>query len=306
MELTGPEVYDLFPSAHRLARRFKGWEVELCGIVNAKSGRCPEDCAFCAQSAHHRTDAPVYGLQDVDALTAAARESTGHRANRFGIVTSGTCISEGAELDTVCEAVRRIAADGGVSPCASLGILSGAALSRARDAGLTRLPPQPRNRPHLLPRDLHHPRLRRGRRHRRRRQTARPHTCSGGIFGLGESRAQRVEMAMTLRELGVDSVPLNFLVPVNGTRLEDRPPLDPLEAFRSSPSSASPPARDDQGLRRARPQPRRHGDWIFYAGADGMMVGISSPRRAVLPPLDLADGPGAGLRPRGRGAAEIP
>ncbi|MBI5445700.1 MAG: radical SAM protein, partial [Deltaproteobacteria bacterium] len=136
MELEGGTIYDLLPSAHRVARRFKGWEAELCGIVNAKSGRCPEDCAFCAQSAHHATDAPVYDLRDAGDLVSAAREGAGLCANRFGIVTSGTGVGEGPELDRICEAVARIAAEGRVSPCASLGIVSEGVLQRLQAAGL--------------------------------------------------------------------------------------------------------------------------------------------------------------------------
>jgi biotin synthase len=307
MELTGAEVYDLFPSANRLARRFKGWEVELCGIVNAKSGRCPEDCAFCAQSAHHCTDAPVYGLQDAQALTEAARESTGHRANRFGIVTSGTSLSEGGELDTVCEAVRRIAADGGAWPCASLGILSESALARLQGAGLT---------------GYHH-----------NLETARSffpeicsthdyeedvatvaaakrlglYACSGGIFGVGESRAQRVEMAMTLRDLGVDSVPVNFLVPVKGTRLEDRPPLDPLESLQivAVYRFCLPRAT----IKVCAGRDRNLGDmasWIFYAGADGMMVGNYLTTAGRTPAADLAMVRALGFVPVAEGRRRIP
>ncbi|MHB8764839.1 MAG: biotin synthase BioB [Deferrisomatales bacterium] len=298
MELGEREAYDLFPSAHRLARHFKGWEAELCGIVNAKSGRCPEDCAFCAQSAHHATEAPVYDLRCGDDLVAAAREGGRICANRFGIVTSGTGIEEGPELDRVCEAVAAIAAEGAVSPCASLGILSAGALRRLREAGLG---------------GYHH-----------NLETARSYfpqvctthdyeddvatvraakelglmTCSGGIFGLGESPAQRVEMAVTLRDLGVDSVPLNFLVPVAGTRLEAQPPLPPLECLKIVAVYRLLLPRAT--LKVCAGRDRNLGDlasWIFYAGANGMMVGDYLTTAGRAPAVDLAMLGHLGFRP---------
>lgn len=295
----GPaEVYDILPSAHRLARRFKGYDAELCGIVNAKSGRCAENCAFCAQSAHHRTDVAVYGLKTADEMVAAARASACDKADRFGIVTSGTCVSDPKEFEEIVEAVRRIRAEGGILPCASLGILPEQSLARLKAAGMTRYHHNLETSRSFFPNicsthdyddDV---------------QTVAAarrvglEVCSGGIFGLGETPAQRVEMAMTLRELGVDSVPLNFLVPVPGTPLENRPPLPPLETlltvalyrFLLPRATIKVCAGRDRNL----------GDlasWIFFAGANGMMVGnyLTTAGRSV--ELDLAMLRALGYRP---------
>ncbi|MBI5443939.1 MAG: biotin synthase BioB [Deltaproteobacteria bacterium] len=282
------EVYELFPSAHRLARANKGWEVELCGIANAKSGRCPEDCAFCAQSAHHCTNAPAYDLRPTADLLDQARQAVGIRANRFGIITSGTGIEEGWELDRICETVAGMAAEGKVSPCASLGILSEATLSRLKAAGL----------------QGYHHNLETARSFFPRICTTHDYeddvatvaaakrlglmTCSGGIFGLGESPAQRVELAFTLRDLNVDSVPLNFLVPVAGTPMESMPPLEPLEClkivavFRFVLPKAT--------IKVCAGRDRNLGDlasWIFYAGASGMMIGNYLTTAGREPSLDL-------------------
>ena len=307
MSLSDGQVYDLFPPAHRLARRFKGWEAELCGIVNAKSGRCPEDCAFCAQSAHHRTDAPAYDLRDTEALICAAGEGADVCANRFGIVTSGTRVSDGPELDRLCRAVEAIAAEGRVSPCASLGILSEGALRRLRDAGLQ---------------GYHH-----------NLETARsffPHictthdydedvaavaaakrlglmTCSGGVFGMGESPAQRVEMALTLRELDVDSVPINFLVPVPGTRLEGMAPLPPLECLKIVAVYRFLLPRAT--IKVCAGRDRNLGDlasWIFYAGANGMMVGNYLTTAGREPEQDLAMLRSLGFTPISENGARVP
>jgi biotin synthase len=307
MSLTDGQIYDLFPSAHRLARRYKGWEAELCGIVNAKSGRCPENCAFCAQSAHHRTGAPVYGLQDEKALVRAAGEGADVCANRFGIVTSGTRIAEGPELDRICRAVETIAAEGRVSPCASLGILSEEALRRLRDAGLQ---------------GYHH-----------NLETARSFfpnictthdyeddvatvavakrlglmTCSGGVFGMGESPAQRVEMALTLRDLDVGSVPINFLVPMPGTRLEGQAPLPPLECLKIVAAYRFLLPRAT--IKVCAGRDRNLGDlasWIFYAGANGMMVGNYLTTAGREPEKDLVMLRSLGFTPIAEDGARAP
>lgn len=288
MELDGPEVYDLFPSANRIARHHKGREVELCGIVNAKSGRCPEDCAFCSQSVKHSTDAPVYDLKEVDEMAALARESAGQGADRFGIVTSGTRIREGRELDDICNAVRAIAGDDQLEPCASLGILPREALEKLKEAGLNRYHHNLETSRSFFPSICTTHDYEDDVATVRAAHAAGLQVCSGGIFGLGESRAQRVEMAQTLRELGVDSVPVNFLVPVAGTRMEDREPIPPLEAlqiiavyrFMLPGATIKVCAGRDKNL----------GDmasWIFYAGANGMMVGNYLTTAGRTPELDL-------------------
>jgi biotin synthase len=288
MALDKSGLYELFASANRIARHFKGWEVELCGIINAKSGRCAEDCAFCSQSIHHETDAPVYSLKDSVELARAALSSKEDGADRFGIVTSGTRIKDGEELETICNAVRTIAACEGITPCASLGILPETSLLKLKEAGLT---------------GYHH-----------NLETARSffpnvctthdyeddvatvrtakrlgfNTCSGGIFGIGESPAQRVEMALTLRELDIDSVPINFLVPVKGTRLEDRVPLSPLESLRVIAVYRF--LLPTKTIRICAGRDRNLGDmasWIFYAGASAMMVGDYLTTAGRTPEIDL-------------------
>ncbi len=306
ININGPHLFDLFASANRVARHYKGYEVELCGIINAKSGRCAEDCAFCAQSGHHKTDAPVYDLCRTDEIVCASRDAAGISANRFGIVTSGTAINEGAELNRLCEAIGEIAAENKVSPCASLGILSAEALGKLWDAGL---------------RGYHH-----------NLETARSFfpqvctthdydddvatvaaaqklgfmTCSGGIFGIGESRAQRVEMALTLRELKVESVPVNYLVPVAGTRLGEMLPLPPMEClqilavYRFLLPSAT--------IKVCAGRDRNLGDlasWIFYAGANGMMVGHYLTTAGRDPESDLTMVRDLGFRPVAEGTGEL-
>lgn len=288
IELEGENAYDLFPSANRIARHIKGFDVELCGIVNAKSGRCPEDCAFCAQSSCHHTDAPVYGLMETEKMFSSAMDAAGICADRFGIVTSGTAVNDPAELGRICDTVKMIKESGRIEPCASLGMLGKEELSRLKEAGIDR---------------YHHnlevarsffPSICTTHDYEDDVNTVREavrlglKVCSGGIFGVGESRAQRVELAQTLRELKVESVPVNYLVPVPGTALEDAKPLSPLESlkivavFRFMMPRAT--------IKVCAGRDRNLGDmasWIFYAGANAMMIGNYLTTAGRTPELDL-------------------
>src|SRR5512146_2508914 len=119
----GAELFFLFAEANRIKEHFVGRRVYLCSIINAKSGRCPENCAFCAQSAHHRTDAPVYPLVDEERMVACAREAEANGSSCYGIITSGTTINRGEELERILRAVQRIRQETGITPSCSLGII---------------------------------------------------------------------------------------------------------------------------------------------------------------------------------------
>src|SRR6185369_9201772 len=114
--VTGSDRYLLFAEAARIRDHFVGTAVHLCSIINAKSGRCAENCAFCAQSAHHDTGAPVYPLVDEDEIVRCAALAEQNGAGCYGIVTSGTSINKNEELDSVCRAVARIKSETGISP----------------------------------------------------------------------------------------------------------------------------------------------------------------------------------------------
>ncbi|MCM8813373.1 MAG: biotin synthase BioB [Candidatus Omnitrophica bacterium] len=209
-----------------------GEQIELCTIYNAKSGRCSEDCAFCAQSAHHQATVPAYPLRSAAELIDAARQAKSYGAARFGIVTSGNRLSS-EELGCLCAAVRRIVAEVGISVCCSLGALEETALRQLRQAGARRY------HHNLETSARFYPQIVSTHRYEERRETVRAakaagfEICSGGIIGLGETWDDRRDLAQTLKELAVDSVPLNILVPLAGIRLEHQPPLSAVEAIRA-------------------------------------------------------------------------
>lgn len=244
-----------------------------CGILNAKSGRCPENCAFCAQSAHHETGAPVYPFVSLDVILQKAAEAAKHGTKRFSLVVSGTMLGE-ADVEPLCRAVERIIEETGMSVCGSLGILTQERATCYREAGMTRyhhnLETARSFFPHICTthsydRDVESLHIAR---------SAGMEVCSGGIIGLGESLEQRAELAWTLAEIGVDSIPLNFLNAIPGTRLEHMPRLAPEVALRTiALFRILHPGRD---ILIAGGRAHVLGDWqswLYAAGANGMMTG---------------------------------
>lgn len=277
----------LFVEAARIRDYFVGSTVHLCSIINAKSGRCPENCAFCAQSAHHQTGVEVYPLVDEDEIVRCATLAEKNGAGCYGIVTSGTRISQGEELDRVCRAVGRIKSETGISPSCSLGIMDQATAIRLRDAGMETYHHNLETSRSFFPQICTTHDYEDDVATIRAAKNVGLKVCAGGIFGLGESFAQRIEMALTLRELDVDKVPLNFLNPVAGTRLEAANNLTPLEClsiiavyrFLLPGKRLSICGGREKNLRELQ-------SWMFMAGANGTMTGnyLTTPGR--LPELD--------------------
>ncbi len=285
--VTGSDRYLLFAEASRIRERFVGNVVHLCSIINAKSGRCAENCAFCAQSAHHDTGVPVYALVDEDEIVRSAALAEENGAGCYGIVTSGTRINKGEELDKVCKAIGRIKAETSISPSCSLGILDDETALRLKNAGMETYHHNLETARSFFPQICTTHDYEDDVATIRAAKKVGLRVCCGGIFGLGESFAQRIEMALTLRELEVDSIPLNFLNPVAGTRLEHADNLTPLESltiiavyrFLLPGTRLSVCGGREKNLRELQ-------SWMFLAGADGTMTGnyLTTPGRP--PELD--------------------
>ncbi|MBW2038335.1 MAG: biotin synthase BioB [Deltaproteobacteria bacterium] len=263
----------LLYGACRIRGHFKGNGVKLCAIVNAKSGRCPEDCAFCAQSAHHKTQIEVYPLMDPRQILQKAQEAEHMGARRFSVVTSGKSPG-GGEMGKVVQALRLMREETGLVLCASLGIITQQAAHQLKEAGLRCYHHNLETASsfflkicttHGYEEDLDTLRW---------AKEAGLEVCSGGILGLGESAEQRLDLAFTLQEIGVDSVALNFLHPIPGTPLEGTKPLPPLEILKSvALFRFILPDKDiricggrEFGLCDLHPL-------VFWAGANGIMIG---------------------------------
>ena len=216
---TQEEIVMLMAHATVLRNLFKGRQIDLCSVVNAKSGRCTEDCIFCAQSAHHKTDVKTYPLLDAGELVRSAHEAHQSGANRFGLVTSGKGITSTEELDTVSEALEEISQKTDLTPCASLGVLSDEQIRALCAAGLKRYHHNLETAESFFPEICSTHSYQERVKTVRAAQEAGLEVCSGALFGLGETEDQRIELAFALKELNVDSIPLNFLNPVPGTPL---------------------------------------------------------------------------------------
>ena len=263
----------LFHGACRIRDHYNGHGIKLCAIVNAKSGRCPEDCAFCAQSAHHKTQIEAYPLMEPRQILHKAREVEAMGARRFSIVTSGKALTE-KELEKVVQALRLMKEETGLALCASLGMMAQRTAQQLKEAGLSRYHHNLETAPSFFPSICTTHRYEDDLNTLRSAQEAGLEICSGGIFGLGESAQQRLELAFTLREMAVDSVALNFLNPIPGTPLARSNGLTPLEILKSAAIFRFIlPERDiricggrEVGLRDLHPL-------IFWAGANGIMIG---------------------------------
>lgn len=218
-------------AAFEIRRRYFGRDVHLHVIENAKSGQCTEDCAYCSQSAVATTEIPEYPLETPSSIIEGARRAKTCGAVRYCIVASGRGPAE-KELDRICEAVSGIKAGTDIQICTSLGLLTEAQAVRLKAAGV----------------DRYNHNLEAARGHYgsictahtyedrvttiRRVKAAGMEVCCGGLIGMGETEEDRVDLALALRELKVDSIPVNFLDPRPGTPLEGRARLAPAECLR--------------------------------------------------------------------------
>jgi len=225
-----PGVMELMAAANRLRVDNTGREISLCAIINARSGRCTEDCAFCAQSVHYDTGAPEYPLLSKEKIGAAAKRARDDGAIRFSIVTSGLALT-GEEIDSVAESVAVIC-ELGLRACASVGVIDGRGLEKLKDAGLTRYHHNLETAPSFFKKICTTHDYEQDIESMEAAKSIGLETCCGGIFGMGESWEQRMEFLNCLAGIAPDSVPLNFLVPIKGTPLGDRCGPEPVECLK--------------------------------------------------------------------------
>ena len=223
---------ELISIADKVRREFAGTNLDLCSILSAKSGLCDQDCKFCAQALRHKTKISVYPLKTKEEIFDAASRAKDIGAERFDIVTSGDSLSK-EELKVICEAITEITKELGVKMCASLGALGEEALKELKQSGLTQYHHNIETSPSFFHKIVTTHTFQDRVNTIKAAKSAGLRVCSGGIIGLGESMEDRVEMALCLQELNVDSVPLNILVPIKGTPFEAQPPITCEEVIRT-------------------------------------------------------------------------
>ena len=215
----------LLAMADKIRQKFGGSSVDFCAIINARSGHCQEDCKFCAQSGWYRTGAKVYRLLPEEQIIEAAK-----KAKAAGAVRNQ---DNPNEFEEIIEIVKRIRKEVGIEVCCSLGLISSEQALRLKEAGITRIHCNIETSPSYFPEICTTHTMEDKEDIISTAQKAGIRVCSGGIIGLGESLDQRVEMAFKLKEMHIDSVPLNILNPVEGTPFYDNRRPSALEILRT-------------------------------------------------------------------------
>jgi adenosylmethionine-8-amino-7-oxononanoate aminotransferase len=217
---------ELRERAHETTLRCVEKRFDFCAIINAKSGRCTENCKWCAQSAHWKTGCDTYGWVGTEACVRAAKEAEANGADRIGIVTSGRTLSH-EDVENVCAALHEMRKASRIGLCASLGLLSEDDLKRLKDAGLERVHCNLETAPSLFPSLCSTHSTADKLATLRAAKKLGFQVCCGGIIGMGESDEQLVEFAFALKEISPDSIPVNVLHPIEGTPLGEKGILDP-------------------------------------------------------------------------------
>jgi biotin synthase len=269
------DIFDLLSWANRIREHFKGNKIHLCSIVNIKAGGCSENCRFCAQSALYQTESPRYGLIDGEPVQVAAKEAKTNGVTALGLVAAWRGLEEGPVLDEICRHFEALKQSGNARPDASLGMIKSQAVAdRLKAAGCEcynhNLESSRRFFPQVCTTHTYDERVQTI----QHLKTAGIKICSGGILGMGETRADRCELAFSLKELGAHVVPLNFLNPISGTPFANKEPLEPLEILKSIACFRFILPKQEIKVAGGRTVNLRDlQSLIFMAGASALMVG---------------------------------
>ena len=229
--LTTP-LEELQSGARLIQQKFCGNHIDLCTIINGKSGRCGENCKYCAQSARHKTGVDEYEFLPVEKILSVARANESAGVNRFSIVTSGRAL-DGKNFERAIAAYKILRAELKIDLCASHGILTAQQLKRLRATGVTsyhhNLETSRRFFPHICTTHTYDERITTI----KLAQAAGFNVCSGGIIGMGETWQDRIDLAFELAALNIKSIPVNVLNAIKGTALENLKPLPPEDILRT-------------------------------------------------------------------------
>ena len=291
MQLDDDYLPWLMAGADRLRKTFRGNQIEVCAISNVRSGNCSENCSFCSQSGHHQTSAPVYNYISNEQLSEQAQRARDWGASDFGVVSKGWGVRSDKERAQLKEYFSTLQQGSDIGRCASLGVLDKDTAEFLKDSGMENYHHNLESAESFFD------------------QVCTTHTyqenidtiinareaglrvCAGGILGMGESKEQRIELADTLRRIGVESVPLNFLSPQEGTPFGDRDPLPPMEILKCIAVFRYMLPKAEIRIAGGRQFLGDMQSMIFMAGASGVMIGdyLTTKGRQVEDDLKMLD-----------------
>ena len=263
---------ELYSAADDIRKKFNGDRIDLCSIINGKSGKCSENCKYCAQSAHFKTGIEEYGILSYEEIKKEAEDNYNNGVHRFSVVTSGRGLV-GNDFNTVVEYYKKLNKECLIKLCASHGIISKESLKELKKSGV---------------RTYHH-NIETSRRFYSEICTTHTYedriqtilnakevgleVCSGGIIGMGETREDRVDMAFELRNLGVLSIPINILMPIEGTPLEKQERLSEEEILKTIAIFRFINPKANIRLAGGRSLLSHYGEKAFKAGANATITG---------------------------------
>ena len=270
--LMDSDLTELCRSADRLRKYFCGDHGDLCTIINGKSGRCSEDCRFCAQSSYHQTRAEEYAFLPAAEIIKDCKAQEQKGVHRYSIVTAGKSIG-GDDFLKALEAYRGMSAQSSLSLCASHGLLSHEAFLKLKENGVNRyhcnLETSRRFFPQVCSTHTYDDKIE----NIQRAKKAGLEICSGGIIGMGETMEDRISMALDLAGLKVDSIPINVLTPIPGTPLENRQRLKEEEILRTVAVFRFLNPKAEIRLAAGRNVMEENGRKAFLSGANGAITG---------------------------------
>lgn len=266
------ELDGLIEGADRIRRELRGNKADLCSIINGRSGRCGEDCKFCAQSSHHNAVIDEYPFLEPEEILKDCRKHEEQKIGRFSIVTAGRALN-GTEMEKALEAYKSMSKQCNIELCASHGLLSQEDFYRLREAGVSRyhanIETSRKNFINICTTHTYEDKLE----VIRRAGKAGLSVCSGGIIGMGETWEDRLDMAFSLCDMEIKSIPINILKPIGGTPLGEMPPLSEEEILRTIAMFRYINPEAEIRLAAGRDRMERSGERGFKAGANAAITG---------------------------------
>jgi biotin synthase len=274
MGISGNEIYDLLYWANHI--RYDSFKnvISTCSIISAKQGGCSEDCKFCAQSTHYGADISSFPLVEKGKISEAVEGARNYSVNSIGVVTSGYSLQGDKDFNRICDYIHELSKYNGIPIHTSIGTVTYEMAMKLASSGVKminhNLETSERYFPNVCTTHYYEERVETI----KNAKKAGMEVCSGGIFGVGESVEDRLDLAFALKALGVDAIPLNFLNPIESTPLCFEKPLEPMAILKIiAVFRFIIPDKEIKIAGGREANLRDLQSWIFYAGANSTMIG---------------------------------